>query len=81
MNPMVAKITLKPGSIIQINPETAKNKAFSACLMVVDEVTAWGVKCHYQGTGTREMAGGQAHYRAGWDEFEDTRGVAEWRPQ
>jgi hypothetical protein len=61
-----------PGSVVQLNPETVKNKAFSACFMTVDEVRTWGVTGYIQPIGEKngEPATGQAWYRANWDEFD-----------
>lgn len=55
---------LKPGDIVQLDPEKTGNPAFAACLMVVTEVRGWGVQGYVQALGDREKPGGQAYYRA-----------------
>jgi hypothetical protein len=65
------------GEIVQICPKPA-NLAFAYCLMVVDEVRVWGVQGYVQALGDREERGGQAYYRATWDEIEPTGGRALW---
>ena len=65
------------GSIVQLNPGTVKNIAFTGTFMVVTEVKDWGVMGYVQSLGTRDKTGGQAYYRAEWDEFE-LCGKAEW---
>lgn len=71
------------GAIVQLNPETVKNKAFAACFMVVTETKDFGVQGYVQSFGDRENPGGQAYYRASFEEFEPVmaEGViatAEW---
>ena len=56
--------------MVQLNPETVKNKAFSACFMVITEPKSFGAQGYVQSLGTREKAGGAAYYRAGWEEME-----------
>lgn len=55
--------------IIQLNPETVRNKMFSGCLMVVDEIKSWGVQGYVTGLGSNGEPGGQAFYRARIDEL------------
>jgi hypothetical protein len=61
---------LEPGHLVQLNPETVGNKAFAGCILVVTELKSWGVMGYVQALGTREGGGGQAYYRAKWEEFE-----------
>jgi hypothetical protein len=68
---------LKPGDLVQLNPETVGNKAFAGCIMVVTEPKPWGAQGYVQALGTRETMGGQAYYRANWNEMEIV-GSAEW---
>lgn len=68
---------LKPGDLVQLNPETVGNKAFAGCVMVVTELKHWGAQGYVQALGTREAMGGQAYYRAKWEEMEIV-GSAEW---
>ena len=70
--------TLNPGDIVQLNPETTGNKAFAGCLMVVTEPKTFGAQGYVQSLGDRSTPGGQAYYRAKWDEMESTGGHVEW---
>ena len=67
--------TVVPGDIVQLGAAPA-NLAFAYCLMVVKEVRPWGVLGYVQ--GTRDQDGGQAYYRATWEEIEPTGGKAVW---
>lgn len=72
-------VPVQPGDIVQLDPETTGNRAFAACLMIVDEVKPWGVQGYVQALGeSREQPGGQAYYRAAWGTFEPTGGRAVW---
>lgn len=75
---MIEGSTLRPGDIVQLSPETCRNKMFSGCLMVVTEPKSFGAQGYVQALGERGHPGGQAYYRAGWAEMEKTGGVAEW---
>lgn len=71
------------GAIVQLNPETAKNRMFAGCFMVVTEIKDWGVQGYVQALGKDREPGGQAYYRATFEEFEPVmaEGViptAEW---
>ena len=68
---------LKEGELVQLNPETVGNKMFTACIMVVTEPKAWGAQGYVQALGHDGKPGGQAYYRAKWDEMEPV-GNAEW---
>jgi len=73
------KRDLRVGEIVQLNPETTKNKAFAGCLMVVSEPKSFGAQGYVQALGeSRDDMGGQAYYRASWDEMEETGGSAPW---
>ena len=62
---------LNKGVVLQLNPETVKNKAFTACFLIVTECYDWGVQGYVQALGAeRDVAGGLAYYRATWDEIE-----------
>jgi hypothetical protein len=71
------KRELQVGEVVQLNPETVKNKMFSACFMVVTEPKTWGAQGYVQALGENEQAGGLAFYRANWNEMEFI-GTAEW---
>lgn len=68
---------LKVGSIVQLNPETVGNKMFAACFLTVTEIKSWGVQGYVQSLGENGEPGGQAYYRAKWEEMELV-GIAEW---
>lgn len=68
---------LKAGQLVQLNPETARNRMFAACIMVVTEPKEFGAQGYVQGLGVDGERGGQAYYRAKWEEMELV-GTAEW---
>ena len=68
---------LTKGQLVQLNPETVRNKMFAACIMVVTEPKSFGAQGYVQGLGENGDPGGQAYYRATWEEMEIV-GVAEW---
>lgn len=63
--------------IVRLDPQNTRNPMFSACLMIVTEVKSWGVQGYVQSLGSDGNPGGQAYYRANWDEFVKV-GHAEW---
>ena len=70
---------LKIAEIVQLVPGETRNEAFSGCLMVVTEPKSWGAQGYVQGLGeARDAPGGQAYYRAKWEEMEPTGGFAPW---
>ena len=72
---------IKFGDVMQLNPETVGNKAFAACMFIVTEPKAFGAQGYVQALGqSREVGGGQAYYRAKWEEMEPTGGTAQWVP-
>lgn len=70
------KRDLQPGDVVQLCPAVA-NPAFACSFMVVSEPKSWGAQGYVQVLGTRDGPGGQAYYRAKWDEMEFI-GRAEW---
>lgn len=68
---------IKAGQLVQLNPDTVRNKMFSACIMVVTEPKQWGAQGYVQALGADGEMGGQAYYRAKWEEMELV-GSAEW---
>jgi hypothetical protein len=60
---------LNPGDVVQLGPNTA-NKAFAFCFMTVSEPKGFGAQGYVQALGTREEFGGQAYYRAKWEDME-----------
>jgi hypothetical protein len=71
------KRELKEGDLVQLNPETCRNRMFSACIMTVTEPKAWGAQGYVQGLGQDGEPGGMYFYRANWEEMELV-GHAEW---
>ena len=71
---------LKIGSLVQFDPEAVRNKIFTGCIMVVTEITSWGCKGFVQALGENGKSGGQAFYRAQFDEIVLV-GQAAWMPE
>lgn len=75
---MQEKPDLEVGTVVQLNPETVRNKAFAGCFMVVSDPKPFGAQGYIQGIGeNRDTPAGQAYYRAHWDEMELV-GYAHW---
>lgn len=70
------------GDIMQLNPDpdVTRNAMFCACMFVVTEPKPWGAQGYVQGLGENGQRGGQAYYRANWEEMEPTAGKAVWIP-
>ena len=68
---------LKEGQLVQLSPETVGNPMFAACIMVVTEPKTFGAQGYVQSLGSEGKPGGQAYYRAKWEEMELV-GRAEW---
>lgn len=62
--------SLNAGDVVQLNPETCRNPMFGGCMMTVTEPKSWGAQGYVQGLGENGKMGGQAYYRANWDEME-----------
>lgn len=77
---MIVEKNVSRGEIVQLHPEKCRNLMFAASLLVVDEVKSWGVQGYVQALGENGETGGQAWYRAHWEEFERTGGTAVWIP-
>lgn len=76
MNNGEAKL-LGVGDVVQLSPFDTKNEMFAGCFMIVTELKKWGVQGYVQALGTNGEIGGQAYYRADWEEFEYA-GKAMW---
>lgn len=70
------KQELQVGHVVQLDPETVGNPAFAGCFMTITEPKPWGAQGYVQALGTREAPGGQAYYRAKWEEMTDPIGMA-----
>jgi hypothetical protein len=55
--------------VIQLHPARTRNRMFAGCLAVVDEAKPWGCLCYVTGLGKDGREGGQAYYRAEWEEI------------
>ena len=73
----VEKQELVIGTLVQLSPTAVKNKMFTACCMVVTEPKSWGAQGYVQALGEDSQPGGQAYYRATWEEMELV-GIAQW---
>lgn len=71
---------ISTGDIVQLNPETTRNRMFAGCLMIVTEPKSFGAQGFVQALGENGEPGGQAYYRARWEELEQTGGKAQWVP-
>lgn len=69
--------SLEVNDIVQLDPEKVGNRMFAACFMIVTEIKTWGVQGYVQSLGENGNPGGQAYYRAKWDEMIKV-GKAEW---
>jgi hypothetical protein len=70
-------VNLKIGDLVQLNPELTSNQMLAGCIMVVTEPKGWGAVGYVQMGGTDGERGGQAYYRAAWEEMELV-GLAYW---
>lgn len=64
------------GELVQLNPETCRNRMFAGAIMTVTEPKPWGAQGYVQALGADGQPGGQAYYRAKWYEMEKTCGQA-----
>lgn len=69
------------GEIVQLHPEKCGNPMFAGCFMTVTEPKPWGAQGYVQMTGENGKPGGQAYYRATWEEMEPTNGTAPFMVQ
>lgn len=70
------EMEMKKGMVVQLSPEVG-NKMFACCMMTVSEVKEWGCQGYVQSLGHKGEPGGQAYYRANWEEMEYV-GKAVW---
>lgn len=68
---------LEPGMVVQLDPEKVGNPMFGGCMMTVTEPKTWGAQGYVQALGNNGKMGGQAYYRAKWEEMEFV-GQAVW---
>lgn len=72
--------SLQEGDVVQLSPATVKNPMFAACTMVVTEPKPWGAQGYVQSLGEGGAPGGEAYYRATWEEMEYVGRIA-WMRQ
>lgn len=70
-------LDLALGDVVQLNPETVRNRMFAGCMLIVSEAKPWGAMGYVQALGSNGEPGGQAWYRAQWAEM-DLVGRAAW---
>jgi len=63
-------VLLKEGDVVQLDPDKCGNPMFGGCMMVVTEPKPWGAQGYVQSLGEDGKRGGQAYYRAKWEEME-----------
>lgn len=61
---------LEKGMVVQLSPDNCRNPMFKGCMLVISELKSFGVQGYVQSLGEKMEMGGQAYYRANWDEFE-----------
>jgi hypothetical protein len=67
---------LREGDVVQLSPDVG-NPMFACCMMTVTEPKSFGAQGYVQMTGEYGEPGGQAYYRARWEDMEYV-GRAEW---
>lgn len=72
----VASRDLLAGEIVQLHPEKCRNPMLAGCLMTVTEPKSFGAQGYVQCPGENSKMGGQAYYRATWEEMERTGGMS-----
>ncbi len=71
------KCDLRKGHVVILRPDTCRNEMFKGCMMTVTEPKSWGAQGYVQSLGQNETMGGQAYYRAKFDEMEFV-GITGW---
>lgn len=72
---------MKVNEVFQLHPEKTKNRMFASCLFVVSELKDFGAQGFVQGLGEKGEPGGQAYYRATFDELVPLNdGCVQWVP-
>jgi hypothetical protein len=73
-----ARVALQVGHVVQLIPDVVRNPMFAGCFMTITEPKTWGAQGYVQALGESELPGGQAYYRAKWEEMSDPIGMAEF---
>lgn len=71
------KNNLIEGDVVQLDPEKVVNPMFAGCFMIVTEIKTWGAQGYVQSLGENGKSGGQAYYRATFEEMAKV-GHSEW---
>lgn len=74
MNPN--EMELREGMVVQLSPDVG-NPMFACCMMTITEPKSFGAQGYVQSLGEHQKPGGQAYYRAKWEEMEYV-GQAQW---
>lgn len=61
---------LEIGDVVQLSPDSCRNPMFGGCFMTVTEPKKFGAQGYVQALGENGEMGGQAYYRAKWEEME-----------
>jgi len=72
------KTELKHGDVVQLGPTTS-NPMFAYCFMTVTEPKSWGAQGFVQALGEDGKPGGEAYYRAKFEDMEFVGRMA-WGP-
>lgn len=67
---MIPNTHLEIGQVVQLHPENTRNRMFAACLFIITEPKPFGAQGYVQALGEHGESGGQAYYRANWEEME-----------
>lgn len=66
---MTPVMNLKENDVVQLDPNATANPMFAGCFMVITEPKSWGAQGYVQALGNNGEPGGQAYYRAKWEEM------------
>lgn len=66
------------GEVVQLNPQTVRNKMFAGCFLTVTEPKVFGCQGYVQALGENGEPGGRAFYRPNWAEMEPLLASAPW---
>lgn len=69
---------LQVNDVVQLDPANVRNPMFAACFFTISELKEWGAQGYVQALGENGNPGGQAYYRAKWDEMSEPIGQAIW---
>lgn len=70
------EMELSKGMVVQLSPDVG-NPMFACCMMIIDQPKVFGAQGYVQSLGEGGKMGGQAYYRAKWEEMEYI-GISHW---